>query len=51
VVKSASNEPKRPYVAPELVVYGTVSELTQTHTTGAHPDGGKLPKNKGTALK
>jgi hypothetical protein len=50
VVKAASNEPKKPYAVPELIVYGKVSELTQTHTSGAHPDGGKLPKNKGTSL-
>jgi hypothetical protein len=50
VVKAASNEPKKPYVGPELVVYGKVSDLTQSHTSGAHPDGGHLPKNRGTAL-
>ena len=50
MVKAASNEPKKPYRGPELVVYGKVSELTQTQTAGAHPDGGKVPKNKGTSL-
>jgi hypothetical protein len=51
VVKAASNEPKKPYVGPELVVYGKVGELTQTLATGAHPDGGRLPRNKGTRLE
>jgi hypothetical protein len=51
VVKAANVEPKKPYTIPELTVYGKVSELTQTHTSGAHPDGGKLPKNKGTRLE
>jgi hypothetical protein len=50
VAKVASGEPKKPYVVPELTVYGNVTELTQTHTSGAHPDGGRLPKNRGTAL-
>jgi hypothetical protein len=50
VRKVASGEPKKPYSVPVLTVYGKVSELTQTHRSGAHPDGGKFPLNKGTSL-
>jgi hypothetical protein len=50
VGKTASNDLKKPYSVPELTVYGKVSDLTKTHSTGAHPDGGRAPKNKGTAL-
>ncbi len=48
MAKPASSEPKKPYSVPELTVYGKVSELTKTHTTGANPDGGRFPRNKGT---
>jgi hypothetical protein len=50
VVKAASNEPKKPYAVPELVIYGKVSELTQSHTSGAHSDNGHFPRNRGTSL-
>jgi hypothetical protein len=50
VVKAASREPKKPYSVPELTVYGQVTELTKVHLVGAHPDGGKAPRNKGTHL-
>jgi hypothetical protein len=50
VANTAKSGPKKPYSVPELTVYGKASDLTQTKTSGAHPDGGHLPKNKGTAL-
>ena len=50
VDKTANSGPKKPYSVPELTVYGNATELTQTLATGAHPDGGRLPRNKGTRL-
>ena len=34
-------KPRRPYIRPELVEYGTVSKLTQTGT-GLYSDGGMM---------
>jgi hypothetical protein len=50
VGKTASNDIKKPYSVPELTVYGKATDLTQTLATGAHPDGGRIPRNKGTRL-
>jgi len=50
VAKAAKSGLKKPYSVPELTVYGKVSELTRTNLSGAHPDGGHVPKNKGTRL-
>lgn len=50
VAKEVRQEPKKPYSVPELTVYGKASELTRTHTSGAHPDGGHFPRNKGTSV-
>jgi hypothetical protein len=50
VAKAASGEPKKPYAVPELTVYGRVTDLTKSHSTGAHFDGGRAPHNKGTHL-
>ena len=51
MAKAENAEPKKPYCAPELTVYGKVSQLTQSHGSGAHFDGGRFPKNKGTRLE
>ena len=48
MAKAVNGEPKKPYSVPELTVYGKASELTRAHTSGAHPDGGHFPRNKGT---
>ena len=50
MAKAANREPRKPYSVPELTVYGRVTNLTKTHLAGAHPDGGRAPRNKGTHL-
>jgi len=40
--------PKKPYKAPKLLVYGSLTEMTQAATTNpnAKKDGGKLVKKR-----
>jgi hypothetical protein len=50
-VNAATNgpAPKKPYTAPKLVVYGTVSKLTQ-FSAGSGNDGGPAGMNLMTCL-
>jgi hypothetical protein len=41
MAKPVAPEPKKPYSAPKLTVYGTVRELTQAAGTAEQLDGGK----------
>ncbi|GAC1670059.1 MAG: hypothetical protein NVS9B4_26100 [Candidatus Acidiferrum sp.] len=34
---------KKPYQAPKLIVYGTLTEMTQARGVLGQPDGGKRP--------
>jgi hypothetical protein len=42
--KKVKSEVKKPYTPPELVVYGTVRELTQKVGFTRATDGGKFPR-------
>jgi len=44
--KAAKPESKKPYSSPELIVYGTVRELTQKAGFAGHSDGGSLGAGK-----
>jgi hypothetical protein len=45
MAKPVAPDPKKPYVAPKLTVYGTVRELTQKVGRHGNPDSGKAPRN------
>jgi hypothetical protein len=36
--------PKKPYVSPKLIVYGTVQELTKKVGVHGNRDGGRFPR-------
>jgi hypothetical protein len=42
--------PKKPYQAPKLLVYGSLTEMTQNSTSNPrhHPDGAKLGTKRRT---
>jgi hypothetical protein len=44
--KDGKPEPKKPYEAPALTVYGTVRDLTNAVGRVRSPDNGTFPKNK-----
>ncbi len=45
MAKPVAPDPKKPYSAPKLTVYGTVRELTQKVGRLGKPDGGHTPRN------
>jgi len=46
MVKPVKREPKKPYSAPVLTVYGTIRDLTKRNGVIGHNDGGKFPRSK-----
>jgi hypothetical protein len=46
MLKQVAGEPKKPYSAPALTIYGTVQQLTQTMGLRKTRDGGRFPKIK-----
>jgi len=49
MVRPGNQEPKKPYSAPKLTIYGTVRELTMKVGPVRHLDGGRFPRVR-TAL-
>jgi hypothetical protein len=45
MAKPVAPNPKKPYVAPKLTVYGTVRELTLKVGRRGKPDAGRAPRN------
>jgi len=50
VDKPVNSEPKKPYSPPELVVYGTVRDLTEKVVKGPVSDGGRFPLTHATRV-
>jgi len=44
--KHQKPQPKKPYVAPALTVYGTIRELTKAVGPARNPDNGRFPRNR-----
>jgi hypothetical protein len=50
MAKPVAREPKKPYAAPVLTVYGTVRELTHANQAGGKADTAKTGFKKRTAI-
>ena len=46
MLKPVKRDSKKPYLSPQLTVYGTVQQLTQKNGIRQNTDGGRFPRYK-----